>query len=59
MVVVFCLARDGCLVRSWFGVAQRGVGAARRGALGVDMRNKRNRTTATRGLVLIETRVKS
>ena len=32
-MVVFGLARDGCLVRSWFGVAQRGVGAALRGAL--------------------------
>ena len=31
VVVVVGLARDGCLVRSWLGVAQRGVGAALRG----------------------------
>ena len=29
-MVVFGLARDGCLVRSWFGVAQRGGAAGRR-----------------------------
>ena len=29
-MVVFGLARDGCLIRSWFGVAQRGGAAGRR-----------------------------
>ena len=48
---MFGLARDGCLVRSWFGVAQRGVGAALRGALfGVGIRQSLSPPTATRGL---------
>ena len=30
VLVAVGLARDGCLVRSWFGVAQRGGAAGRR-----------------------------
>ena len=40
VMVVFGLARDGCLVRSWFGVAQRGGAAGRRRLLGFDMATK-------------------
>ena len=37
------LARDGCLVRSWLGVAQRGGAAGRRAKRGgVELCNKHN-----------------
>ena len=34
VLVAVGLARDGCLVRSWFGVAQRGGAAGLRGSEG-------------------------
>ena len=36
VVVVFGLARDGCLVRSWLGVAQRGGAAGLRAKRGCE-----------------------
>ena len=52
VVVVFGLARDGCLVRSWFGVAQRGGAAGRRadGAVSRGPSRPSRTSTVQRGL---------
>ena len=58
------LARDGCLVRSWFGVAQRGGAAGRRERVVTDLA-KPISTNPARGvgvilsLAKLKTRVKS
>ena len=51
VVVVFGLARDGCLVRSWFGVAQRGGAAGRRGRGGYWFSKANQNQPRPRGLV--------
>ena len=65
VVLAVGLARDGCLVRSWFGVAQRGGAAGLRGSEAVlGWLQKHPIPTAPEGwwvlsLAKLKTRVKS